>query len=93
MSKKETHAESLDKRIQAFKDKEEASRRQMRSLIGPSANVAVEFVAGVATGGLLGYGLDQWFDTTPLWFFVCLVCGMVASMVTIYRTNNDDSES
>jgi len=45
----------------------------------------VELVAGVGVGALVGYGLDQWLDTTPWLLIVFFVLGAAAGMLNAYR--------
>ncbi|MEW6353434.1 MAG: AtpZ/AtpI family protein [Pseudomonadota bacterium] len=39
----------------------------------------------VITGALLGYGLDAWLDTRPLFMFILGCLGFVGGMIKIYR--------
>lgn len=91
MEHKKTTSDSLKKRINDFKKKDTKTAHSAKELFGPSANIAIEFVAGVVTGGIIGYALDSWFGTLPLCFMICMILGMVASIVTIYKTNTHDS--
>ncbi len=44
-----------------------------------------ELVAAVIVGGLIGYGLDKWFETTPWMFLVFFMLGCAAGMVNVTR--------
>ena len=52
---------------------------------GSGIQAGVELVAGVVVGGLMGYGLDRWFETWPLWFIVFFFLGAAAGMLNAYR--------
>jgi ATP synthase protein I len=57
-----------------------------RGLIGGAAvQVGIELVAGVIGGALLGYGLDQWLGTWPIFFLVLFFLGAAAGMLNAYR--------
>lgn len=46
---------------------------------------ASELVAGVAVGGLIGWGLDRWLGTAPWLLVLFVVLGFVAAMMNIIR--------
>ena len=46
----------------------------------------VELVAGVAVGVAVGYGLDQWLETFPVFLILCFVLGAAAGMLNVYRS-------
>lgn len=47
--------------------------------------VMSEFVAGVIVGSLIGWQLDEWFSTTPLFLIVFLGLGTAAGFWNVYR--------
>jgi ATP synthase protein I len=47
--------------------------------------VLAEFVAGVVVGGLIGWQLDKWFSTSPLFLIVFLALGTAAGFWNVYR--------
>ena len=47
--------------------------------------VLSEFVAGIVVGCLIGWQLDVWFSTTPLFLIVFLTLGTAASFWNVYR--------
>lgn len=49
--------------------------------------LGTEIVAGVAAGTLVGYGLDSWLGTMPLFLLICLLFGTAAGFMNLYRTN------
>jgi len=44
-----------------------------------------ELVAAVIVGGLIGYGIDRWLETTPWMFLVFFMLGCAAGMINITR--------
>lgn len=50
--------------------------------------MSTELVAAIIVGGLIGYGLDQWFETTPWLFLVFFMLGCAAGMINVTRAFN-----
>jgi ATP synthase protein I len=53
--------------------------------IGLAFRVSVELISGVAVGGGIGWGLDQWLGTKPWLMMVFLLLGGAAGMLNVYR--------
>jgi ATP synthase protein I len=53
--------------------------------MGLGFRVASELVAGVLVGGGMGWALDRWFGTSPVFLIIMLVVGMVAGFWNVYR--------
>lgn len=47
--------------------------------------VLSEFVAGVIAGGVIGWLLDTWFSTSPLFLLVFGAFGTAAGFMNVYR--------
>ncbi|PNG27843.1 AtpZ/AtpI family protein [Methylocella silvestris] len=47
--------------------------------------VLAEFVSAVVVGALLGWQLDKWIGTTPLFLLVFLLLGTAAGFWNVYR--------
>jgi ATP synthase protein I len=54
--------------------------------MGQALRLATELVAGVAVGGLIGWALDQLFDTAPFLMVVFLALGGAAGIMNVVRT-------
>lgn len=88
----EKNTDSLDKRIgqaehhHANPEKAHRSRARMpadaMALIG---RIATELVAGIAVGTFIGWMLDQWLGTLPLFMIILFFLGAMAGMVNIWR--------
>lgn len=57
-----------------------------RQTSGRALQVGSDLVAGVVVGGLIGYGLDVWFDSKPLWLIVFFVLGILAGLANVLRS-------
>ncbi len=47
--------------------------------------MGLEFVSAVAVGAFMGYWLDRWFDTAPLFLIVLLLTGTLAGIRNLMR--------
>ncbi len=47
--------------------------------------VGTQLTAMIAAGFLLGYGLDQWVDTTPLFLLLFGALGFVGGFLKAYQ--------
>jgi len=56
-----------------------------KSATGLAFRVGVELVAGVMVGGAIGYGLDQWLGTSPLFLIVMFFLGAGGGMMNVWR--------
>ncbi|MEY3196702.1 MAG: putative F0F1-ATPase subunit Ca2+/Mg2+ transporter [Pseudomonadota bacterium] len=48
-------------------------------------NIATDLVSGVFVGFWMGFYLDKWLDTKPLFMIICLLLGMAAALRMIFR--------
>lgn len=53
--------------------------------IGLGMRIGVEMVATLAVGGGIGYMLDRWLETAPLFMVVFLFLGGAAGVSNVYR--------
>jgi F0F1-type ATP synthase assembly protein I len=58
--------------------------RQLNQAFGEALARAFEFSATVAIFCLIGFGLDQWFDTTPLFLITLFVVVLIGQTVRIW---------
>lgn len=63
----------------------EAGSPASSSGLGLGFRVSIEFVAGVAVGVAIGYGLDRWLGTIPLMMVLFLLLGGAAGVLNAYR--------
>jgi ATP synthase protein I len=48
--------------------------------------IASEFIAGIAVGGAIGYGIDRLFGTLPIGLVVFLMLGFAAGVLNVVRS-------
>jgi ATP synthase protein I len=57
--------------------------------IGVAANlgfrVLIEFVTAVIVGPLIGWQIDSWLSTAPIFLIIFLILGVAAGMLNVYR--------
>lgn len=53
--------------------------------MGAGMRVVGELVAGVVVGGGLGWLLDRWFDTKPLWMIILGCLGLIGGFWNTVR--------
>ena len=80
----------IDRRLDELQAQREEKDRPDRSALpkGMAAimgRVATELVAGVVVGAFIGWALDRWLDTSPLFLLVMFFMGAIAGMLNVWR--------
>ena len=78
--------DQLNKKIQTYKEKHRGKTYKKNKLALNAFNVALEIIAAVAVGLLIGFYLDQFFDLKFFFKITCLILAFIASLINIYRT-------
>ena len=60
--------------------------RARGAAFGQATKIAVELVAGIAVGGLIGRALDSQFGTEPAMLIMFLLLGFAAGLLNVFRT-------
>ena len=53
---------------------------------GPAAAVSYTLIGAIVLLGGIGYGLDQWLDTSPWCLFGGLILGLIVGFYELART-------
>ncbi len=53
--------------------------------MGIGMRVTSELVANVLVGTLLGWQIDKWFDTSPIFLLIFLLLGVASGFWNVYR--------
>lgn len=77
--------------IQKGVKKEGESESSSTTGMGAALQVGVELVSGVAVGSLIGYFLDRWLGTMPLFFITCFFIGAAAGFKNLVRNARRDT--
>jgi ATP synthase protein I len=71
-----------------------AREKELRAAVAPSSGrgyglalrLGADFVAGIAVGAALGWGIDRWFGTSPWGLMLFLLLGFAAGVLSLLRT-------
>lgn len=74
--------QDIEKAKKDFDDKNTEGKNPYSSM---ASKVIAELIAGISAGALIGYFVDKYFSTWPLFLVICFICGMIASFVNINR--------
>jgi ATP synthase protein I len=58
------------------------------SFMGSAFKLGTELVAAVAVGTIIGFILDNWFDTKPWLIIIFFFLGAAAGLLNVIRTAN-----
>jgi len=58
------------------------------STTGKAVRVTSELAAALIVGGVLGFWLDKWLNTKPMFMIVLFFAGFVAGFLNIYRSQS-----
>ena len=76
--------------------KKSLNEKEKRGLfMGSAFRLGTELVAAVVVGTIIGFILDNWFDTKPILIIVFFLFGAIAGIVNVIRAakkmqNEDD---
>ena len=77
-------------KIAKSKIKKEAQldREKRGSFMGSAFKLGTELVSAVAVGTIIGFILDNWFDTKPWLIIIFFFLGTAAGILNVIRTAN-----
>ena len=88
---KSKNYDSLSERIANFEavmtaEKKKQSPAQMPvASLALAGRVATELVAGIAVGTFLGWLIDRWLETTPVFMLILFFLGAAGGLMNIWR--------
>ncbi len=89
----------LDARLGEHRARERAeeaagiTKRSGMQGMAQGLKIASEFVAGIAVGALIGYGIDYFLGTRPFGLIVFLMFGFAAGVLNVIRGSKTPPES
>ena len=78
-----TRLEIAKKNTKSTKSKNNGSNA---ASIGKALKISTELVAAVVVGTTIGFLLDKWFDTKPLFIICFFFMGVAAGMINVFRS-------
>ncbi|WGF87774.1 AtpZ/AtpI family protein [Marinivivus vitaminiproducens] len=82
--------EDFDKRLHQARggvaEPETAAEIADTSGYGPGLQAGIDIIAGFVGGGLIGYGLDYLFGTSPVFLILLILLGAAGGMRNAVRT-------
>ena len=54
--------------------------------LGKALKISTELVAAVVVGSIIGFLLDNWFDTKPLLTICFFIMGVAAGILNVFRS-------
>ena len=88
MENKEDFKTRLEIAKSKIKKKVQSDNVKKGSLMGSAFKLGTELVAAVAVGTIIGFILDNWFDTKPWLIIIFFFLGAAAGMLNVIRAAN-----
>jgi len=79
--------DDFNERLARARKRDGGSQQTARdsSLLGYAFRIGTELVAGVAVGGAIGWALDHWLHTSPLFLIVFFLLGTAGGFWNVFR--------
>lgn len=91
--------DDLEAKIARFKTGKSAVQQKETDKLKDAENMnngiraGAELVTTIGAGALIGYGLDSWLETKPLFLIIFLLAGVCAGFFNIYRITQNIGSS
>lgn len=84
----ESLPDNLIKRVKIMKmtQSEKKDPDLSYSAMGAGMRISIDFVAAIFVGVILGYWLDRYFGTEPLFLLILFFLGAITGFYSVYRT-------
>jgi len=70
-------------------EKKHADKFEDTESMSVGLRAGAELITSIAAGGLIGYGLDRWLDTKPIFLIAMLILGVITGFVNVWRTTEN----
>ena len=88
-----TKQDDLETRLKIAKSKLEIKHSKADTkkgaFLGNAFKLGTELVAAVAVGSIIGFILDNWFDTKPWFIITFFFIGVIAGILNVIRVANN----
>ena len=86
MKKIKEIATRLEIAKKSIKDMRNNNQGSNAASLGKALKISTELVAAVVVGAIIGFLLDDWFDTKPLLTICFFVIGVAAGILNVFRS-------
>lgn len=80
---------SLGERLEKARKpaEKEAKRKRAKSgkAFGQAYRIGIEMVIAIAVGGFIGWLLDRWLETPPIFMLIFFFLGVAAGFLNVYK--------
>ncbi|MGL1921103.1 MAG: AtpZ/AtpI family protein [Hyphomicrobiales bacterium] len=88
-----TKLKDFDEKLkQAKKPKEVKNKSQNKKAMSNAYGYATELLAGFVIGAIMGWSIDNWLDTKPLFMIVFIFIGAGAGIFNVIKSSKRDFE-
>ncbi len=87
--------QDLGKKLDELRGRDKAMANKEAENLRNAANMSVgmragaELVGAIMASGLIGYGLDRWFETKPVFLIIMLLLGVCTGFFNVWRTTQN----
>lgn len=74
------------KKIESELEKKKTIEKSV-SPLGVAMKMGTEFVAAVFVASLIGFYIDKWLETTPIFILIFFLIGSVAGILNVVRSS------
>ena len=69
-----------------IRDVQKDGKRSNASSLGKALKISTELIAAVVVGSIIGFLLDNWFDTKPLLTISFFFMGVAAGILNVFKS-------
>ena len=83
----------LGEEIEKAKEKSGGGEKNSPAPASGAMNVSIDLLAGIFVGSFVGYYIDKWLGTLPVFFIVCFFLGIAGAVRNIMREVRNSDKS
>ena len=79
----------IKEKVNKLKDelKSKELKKECSSSMGIALKMGTEFVAAVFVASFIGFHVDKWLQTTPIFIIIFFIIGSVAGILNVVRSS------
>lgn len=78
----------FESKVEKLKSSHKAGNSEPLPKGSKAFTICIELVSPIMVAGFIGYYLDKLFETKPWLLLVCLILGMIAGNIAVFRIIN-----